>query len=50
MRKGDVVDQSNPVSFADPESGCAPFADSIERHDRRLLEGTGKKALAAWLS
>ena len=43
MREGDVVDQSNPAAFTDPEGRCAPFADSIECDDRRLLERAGEK-------
>src|SRR4051794_33244962 len=38
MGEGNVVDQSNSVSFALAERGCAPFANAIQSHYRRLLE------------
>ena len=39
MGKCDVVDESDPVSLADPERGRAPLADPVERDDRRFVEG-----------
>ena len=43
MRKLDVLEDFDAVIPSDAERGGGPFADAVERDDRRLPEGAWEK-------
>ncbi len=49
MREMDLLEDLELVAVADRGRGRGPFADAVHGQHRRLSNGEGKNADAAWL-